>query len=139
MELTVVCATFHWWLSWFPLVQLFSCRGFHGGLWGIVDRWRPANDCIFAPSRSLFSASQVGSFCFKLPLRHFKIIIFLRRFKMRLFRGAPFHEGLVSSYKMAEAKMVVRYWIVSAILAAFCLVALKLDNGTYPVSSHSFY
>ena len=57
---------------------------------------------------------------------------------MRLFRGAPFHEGLVSSYRMAEAKVVVRYWIVSAILAAFCLVAIKSDNCTCSASSIIF-
>lgn len=44
----------------------------------------------------------------------------------RLFRGAPYHEGLVKSYKMAEPKVVVRFWIVAAILAALALLTMKL-------------
>lgn len=52
--------------------------------------------------------------------------IFLTYKGKRLFRSAPFHEGLTKSYKMAEAKVVVRFWIVSSMLAAFALLTLKL-------------
>ena len=45
---------------------------------------------------------------------------------MRLFRAAPYHEGLVKNYLMAESKVVVRFWIVAAILAASALITLKI-------------
>lgn len=52
--------------------------------------------------------------------------LFLKYKGKRLFRSAPFHEGLTKSYKMAEAKVVVRFWIVSSMLAAFAMLTLKL-------------
>ncbi len=67
-----------------------------------------------------------GIFLFQFFTSAIQDYYFLRKVGGRYFRGAPFHEGLVKSYKMAEAKIVVRYWIVSALLAAFCLVVMKL-------------
>ena len=67
-----------------------------------------------------------GIFLFQFFTSAIQDYYFFKFKGQRYFRSAPFHEGLVKSYKMAEAKIVVRYWIVSAILAAFCLVVMKI-------------
>ena len=52
--------------------------------------------------------------------------IYISKMGRRLFRAAPYHEGLVKKYRMAEPKVVVRFWIIAAVLAATALITLKI-------------
>ncbi len=52
--------------------------------------------------------------------------VFLKYKGKRLFRAAPYHEGLTKNHKMSEAKVVVRFWIVSAMLAALAMLTMKI-------------
>ncbi len=67
-----------------------------------------------------------GIFIFQFLTSAVQDYYFFKFRGQRFFRAAPFHQGLIKQYQMAEAKVVVRYWIVSALLAVFCLVILKL-------------
>ena len=52
--------------------------------------------------------------------------MFISRKGRRLFRAAPYHEGMVKKYRTAEPKVVVRFWIIAAVLAATALITLKI-------------
>ena len=45
---------------------------------------------------------------------------------MRFFRQAPFHRSLKNGHGIAEPKVVVRYWILSAVVAAIAIITLKV-------------
>lgn len=51
---------------------------------------------------------------------------FLKRKGMRLFRAAPYHEGLTKNHKISEPKVVIRFWIIASMLAAFALLTMKI-------------
>ena len=124
-ELTVVCAAFIGGCLGFLWFNCFPAEVFMGDF-GALLIGGVLLTIAFLIHQEFILCLAGGIILFQFTTSALQDYIFLRRKKMRLFRGAPFHEGLVSSYKMAEAKVVVRYWIVSAILAAFCLVALKI-------------
>lgn len=124
-ELTVVCAAFIGACLGFLWFNCFPAEVFMGDF-GALLIGGVLLTIAFLIHQEFILCLAGGIILFQFTTSALQDYIFLRRKKMRLFRGAPFHEGLVGSYKMAEAKVVVRYWIVSAILAAFCLVALKI-------------
>ncbi|MEC7985437.1 MAG: phospho-N-acetylmuramoyl-pentapeptide-transferase [Myxococcota bacterium] len=51
---------------------------------------------------------------------------FIKLRGMRFFRQAPFHRSLKNGHGIAEPKVVVRYWIVSAVVAAIAIITLKV-------------
>jgi len=53
-------------------------------------------------------------------------LYFIRIKGQRFFREAPFHRSLKNGHGMAEPKVVVRYWIIAAVLAVLALITLKL-------------
>lgn len=53
-------------------------------------------------------------------------IIFFKTTKKRVFKMAPLHHHFQLS-GMAESKIIVRFWIISAILAVFALITLKIQ------------
>ena len=52
--------------------------------------------------------------------------IYINKKGRRLFRAAPYHEGLVKNYLIAEPKVVVRFWIIASVLAVIALISLKI-------------
>lgn len=51
---------------------------------------------------------------------------FIKTKGMRFFRQAPFHRSLKNGHGIAEPKVVVRYWIISAVIAVLALITLKM-------------
>ena len=52
--------------------------------------------------------------------------VFIKGKGMRLFYEAPFHRSLKKGHGIAESKVVVRYWIIAAVIAAFAVITLKI-------------
>lgn len=52
--------------------------------------------------------------------------IYINKKGRRLFRAAPYHEGLVKNYLTAEPKVVIRFWIIASLLAVVALISLKI-------------
>lgn len=124
-ELTVVCTTFMGACLGFLWFNCFPADVFMGDFGSLLLGGVLMTVAFLLHQEAILLISG-GIFMFQFFTSAIQDYYFLRRKGQRYFRGAPYHEGLVASYKMAEAKIVVRYWIVSAILAAICLVALKI-------------
>ena len=52
--------------------------------------------------------------------------VFIQAKGKRLFYEAPFHRSLKNGHGIAESKVVVRYWIIAAVIAAFAIITLKI-------------
>lgn len=124
-ELAVICSTFMGACLGFLWFNCFPADVFMGDFGSLLLGGVLMTVAFLLHQEAILLISG-GIFLFQFFTSAIQDYYFIRRKGQRFFRGAPFHEGLVASYKMAEAKIVVRYWIVSAILAALCLVALKI-------------
>ena len=124
-ELAVICSTFMGACLGFLWFNCFPADVFMGDFGSLLLGGVLMTVAFLLHQEAILLISG-GIFLFQFFTSAIQDYYFIRRKGQRFFRGAPFHEGLVASYKMAEAKIVVRYWIVSAILAALCLVSLKI-------------
>ena len=124
-ELSVICSIFMGCCLGFLWFNSFPAEVFMGDF-GSLLLGGVLMTIAFLMHQEVILVISGGIFMFQFFSSAIQDYYFIKSKGERGFRGGPFHQGLKNSYKMAEAKIVVRYWIVSAILAAMCLVVMKL-------------
>ena len=124
-ELAVICSIFMGCCLGFLWFNSFPAEVFMGDLGSLMLGGVMMTVSFLLRQEWLFLLVG-GIFIFEFMTSVVQDYYFLKRKGRRFFRQAPFHRSLKNGHGIAEPKVVVRYWIVAALLAAIGLIALKL-------------
>jgi phospho-N-acetylmuramoyl-pentapeptide-transferase len=124
-ELAVVCSIYMGCCLGFLWFNTFPAEVFMGDL-GSLMLGGVMMTISFLLRQEMVFVLVGGIFVFEFLTSVVQDYYFIRMKGQRFFRQAPFHRSLNKSHGIAEPKVVVRYWIVAAMLAALALISLKL-------------
>ena len=124
-ELTVICSIFMGCCLGFLWFNSFPAEVFMGDLGSLMLGGVMMTISFLLRQEWLFLLIG-GIFIFEFFTSVSQEYYFINRKGQRAFREAPFHRSLKNGHGIAEPKVVVRYWIVAALLATIGLIALKI-------------
>ena len=124
-ELTVVCSIFMGCCLGFLWFNAFPAEVFMGDF-GSLMLGGVLMTISFLIREEVVFLIVGGVIIFEFLSSAIQDYVFIKRKGMRLFRQAPFHRSLKNGHGISEPKVVVRYWIITAVIAAVALITLKM-------------
>ena len=124
-ELAVVCTIYMGCCLGFLWFNAFPAEVFMGDL-GSLMLGGVMMTVAFLLRQEMIFVVVGGIFIFEFLSSAVQDYYFFKFKGRRLFRQAPFHRSLNKSHGIAEPKVVVRYWILAAMMASIALISLKL-------------